>query len=101
MPVLSGVPQGGILGPLLFVIFVNDVFTVVWYCTLLLFADDANLFKQTTFYEDSMLIQHNLNALYTWSDENYLTYGIKLIDYELNHVHIARRCPLWQAVFVK
>jgi hypothetical protein len=43
--VLSGVPQGSVLGPLLFNIFINDLFGVVKYPNCLLFAEDIKIFR--------------------------------------------------------
>ena len=44
LPVACGVPQGSILGPLLFILFINDITSISKIAELIMFADDTNLF---------------------------------------------------------
>ena len=59
-PVHSGVPQGTVLGPLMFLIYINDI-TEHISSSLRLFADDCLLYKIITTEEDSMQLQYYLN----------------------------------------
>ena len=67
LPVTSGVPQGSILGPLLFIIFINDLPDSVLYATPLLFADDTKCIKPISSIQDSISLQKDLDALNNWS----------------------------------
>ena len=61
-PVTSGVPQGSVLGPLLFVMFINDMPTVVRHM-LKLFADDSKLIGIIRNTDDISILQVDLDAL--------------------------------------
>ena len=69
-PVLSGIPQGSVLGPLLFVIFINDLPDA---CTnlseLFLFADDAKLYKCIQTQNDSDVLNKCFQNILSWSDD--------------------------------
>jgi len=64
--VLPGVPQGSTLGPLLFVIYVNDLFSVVKNSTMLMFADDCKLLNIIHNDNDKLLLQTDIDAVCLW-----------------------------------
>ena len=66
--VTSGVPQGSVLGPLLFLTFINDMPIVTQHSKLKLFADDSLLYNQIKTQQDTDNLQSDLNNLITWSE---------------------------------
>ena len=77
--VLSGVPQGSILGPLLFLIYVDGVssITLSQGSKYNLFADDLLLFKVLSHVHDFIATQEDISAVEDWSTDNYLTLNPK------------------------
>ena len=71
----SGVPQGSLLGPILFLLFVNDMPQVVENASLAMFADDSKCFKVIYQESDFVNLQCDLDALSTWSVSNELFFS--------------------------
>lgn len=67
--ITSGVPQGSVLGPLLFVLFLNDIH-VTFASKLLFFADDLKIYRQITSSADCYALQADMEELLRWCISN-------------------------------
>lgn len=82
--VLCGVPQGSILGPLLFLIYINDIGRLKLNGKLELFADDsAIIYEENNPKELSKLIIEDLETLYSWFTMNKLSFNATKTVYML------------------
>ena len=65
--VKSGVPQGTVIGPLLFVIFINDIPSPSSGSTVETFADDTKISRKIESYHDMASLQNDLEKIVSWS----------------------------------
>lgn len=83
----SGVPQGSILGPFLFILFINDIGSCFKYANFLLYADDLKVFFKVASMNDALCLQDDINRLISWCSMNHLTINIS----KCFHLPLGRR----------
>ena len=102
LPVRSGVPQGSILGPLMFILYVNDIADNISNLSLkTLYADDARTGREIKSMQDCVDLQSDLNIFTRWNDIWKLFFnGTKCkvltitryfkhnFEYHLNNIHL-------------
>ena len=76
LPVLSGVPQGSILGPVLFLIYMNNLSAVTTVSKSLLFVDDTKCFNHVSNTHDTTTLQCDLDSIARWSIQSSLKFNV-------------------------
>ena len=76
-PVISGVLQGTVLGPLLFQILMSDIDIGVLNAKVISFADDTQLYSKISYVEDCDSLQSDLNCVYAWAKTNNMVLNSK------------------------
>ena len=90
VPVLSGVPQGSVLGPVLFLIFINDLPDNI-RSSVRLFADDCVLYRNVKSPLDCQILQDDLNSLAKWEMDWQMKFNVsKCHSMRVTRLHPSR-----------
>ena len=84
--VTSGVPQGSVLGPLLFLIFINDMPNFVEHSSIKLFADDSLVYMPNTSSDSTNLLQSDLDNLQNWARVSQMRFNVTKCE----HLRVSR-----------
>ncbi len=87
----SGVLQGSVLGPILFLVYINDLMETV-QSEGKVFADDAKIYRRIKSPQDRQILQDDLSKLQEWSRKWFLTFN----EDKCKVMHIGRRNPWGQ-----
>ena len=92
VPVLSCVPQGSVLGPVLFLIYINDLPEYVSNSIVRLFADDTLLYWTIHNSSDCDKLQEDLNNLERWDSDWQMSFHLEKCEV----IHITtKKTPIW------
>ena len=89
-PILSGVPQGTVLAPLLFLMYINDLPTCI-HNKIRLYADDDVLLYSCVYSKDDCIhyMQQDLNALEQWSHKWQMPFNPKNVNFYASQIRRA------------
>ena len=85
-PVLSGVPQGTVLGPLLFLVLLSDISKDINYSSVVSFADDTRVFRQIIDINDCSLLQNDLDNIFPGLQST--TWYLMIVNSNICHIII-------------
>ena len=81
-PITCGVPQGSVCGPLFFLLYINDITSILRNCKVSLYADDTVIYISHFHIAEAVtLLQQDLNSLSKWCLKNRVTINCKKTQY--------------------
>lgn len=94
-PLLAGVPQGSVLGPLLFLIYTNDLQHSLSYSSINLYADDTVICTtSSSFHQAQSLLIYDVKQIITWFKANHLKLNVDKTQYIVfGTKHMTKNCP--------
>ena len=96
-----GVPQGSILGPLLFIIYMNDLQNICKKSNYLLYADDTVIFNTKEIDQATTEKQTDLNNFKIWCDRNQLTMNVKKTKYVIFGMRSQTKNIVYHDLFIQ
>ena len=96
--VVSGVPQGTVLGPILFLLYINDLLPKLKNCKILCFADDTKLISRIIGTEITARLQEDLCRVIDWYTMKTMELHkdkFLLLSYPLNSPHLLSQLPFY------
>ena len=100
--VKSGVPQGTVLGPILFLVYINDLHQCINHSLISHFADDTRILKAITSSTDVPILQEDLNETISWSSRNHMVLHedkFELLCHSLNKCNLLKELPYSNQLF--
>ena len=81
--VSCGVPQGSTVGPLMYIIYVNDIISSIRNCKYYLYADDTIIYTSGKIHECTQRLNADLSLFKKWCTKNKLTLNVKKTKYSI------------------
>ena len=100
--VISGVPQGTVLGPVLFLLFINDLDNKIFNSKICFFADDTRISKQIETMGSKFLLEQDLSNVLDWSKANNMELNkqkFELQSYKLKQSPLLSELPFQSELF--
>ena len=100
--IISGVPQGTVLGPILFLIFINDITQCVTSSVIRCFADDTRIMKAISQTSNMSLLQHDLDGVTQWSIRNNMSLHedkFEFLSHAVNRANALHQLPFTSEVY--